>query len=213
MSLLSQVVVIGMAFYILASSLCTHHRAGCLMYIQVKWIGITKPMNNWWVFLSSASFWISLHQTVGLWIHNPWAVDEFFIFNLFSTVFASYARFFFNTFLTFPICGLHSEVHIHVTQWSSSWVVHKSQHHVISMLSLEWLSWLVKCAVAPHICPAAYIIRIPTLCKWQLTTLWSAQHVSLKHAPLLHTGMLGVMAACISPTHWTQTSEAKDTIL
>jgi hypothetical protein len=132
---------------------------------------------------------------------------------LFSTVFASCARFFFNTFLTFPICGLHSEVHIHVTQWSSSWVVHKNQHHVISMLSLEWLSWLVKCAVAPHICPAAYIIRIPTLCNWQLTTLWSAQHVSLKHAPLLHTGMLGVMAACISPTHWTQTSEAKDTIL
>jgi hypothetical protein len=28
----------------------------------------------------------------------------------------------------------------------SSWVVH--QHHVISILSLDWLSWLVKCAVA-----------------------------------------------------------------
>ncbi len=203
-----------MAFYILDSSLCTHHRIGCLMYIigQLDCDYKThEQLMGFFVFsffldLFAPDSWIVISQSMSSW----WVFHLQFLFRclcILCKVFFQYL-----SHLSYMWIVFWSSYSCYSME-CSSWVVHKNQHHVISLsvTKLAILACEMCCGrfdVALHICPATYIMRIATLCSWQLKTHWSARHVSLKPAPLLHTGMLQVMAACGSPT-----SEAKDTIL
>ncbi len=149
MSLLSQVMVIGMAFYILASSLCTHHRVGCLMYIigQLDCDYKThEQLMGFFVFsffldLFAPDSWIAISQSMSSW----WVFHLQFLFRclcILCKVFFQYL-----SHLSYMWIAFWSSYSCYSME-CSSWVVHKNQHHVISILSLNWLSWLVKCAVA-----------------------------------------------------------------
>jgi hypothetical protein len=75
----------------------------------------------------------------------------------------------------------------------SSWVVHKNQHHVISILWVDWLSWLVKCAVAGLMLDCIFALQHIS---------WELQHCAVDNWRLSDQHTTCFIEACPSPSHW-----------